>query len=94
MQSSAHVGHYVRMTHEQDPFTVALARELRIALDDSPLRLRKDLSDASGVPPRSLKRYLDGERPVPLPELRSMCRALGVSMTALIDRAEDRLGDD
>jgi transcriptional regulator with XRE-family HTH domain len=78
----------------QHPFTLALARELRIALDDSPLRFRKDLAEASGVPIRTLKRYLDGEREIPLTELRSIARALGVSVASLIDCAEDRLGRD
>lgn len=88
------MGHYWHMTTTPDPFTAALAREVRIALDDSPLRFRKDLAEAAGVPMRSLKRYLDGEREIPLTELRSIARALGVSVIALIDRAEDRLGDD
>ena len=91
---SAHMGHYGHMTPQQDPFTTALARELRIALDDSPLRTRKELTEASGVPPRSLKRYLDGEREIPLTELRSLARALGVSLTAIIDKAEERADDD
>lgn len=82
------------MTTTPDPFTLALAREVRIALDDSGLRFRKDLAESADIPMRSLKRYLDGEREIPLTELRSIARALGVSVTALIDRAEDRLGDD
>ena len=82
------------MTTTPDPFTLALAREVRIALDDSDLRFRKDLAESADIPMRSLKRYLDGEREIPLTELRSIARALGVSATALIDRAEDRLGDD
>lgn len=93
LHSSARLGHYGYMSTEQDQFTLALARELRIAHDDSPLATRKELSAASGIPPRSLKRYLDGEREVPLTELRSLARTLGVSLTAMLDRADERADD-
>lgn len=82
------------MNAEQDPFTHALARELRIALDDAPhLKTRKDLSSASGIAPRTLKRYLDGEREIPVLVLRLLASALRANLGDLIDRAEGRVDD-
>ncbi|MCV7564990.1 helix-turn-helix domain-containing protein [Micrococcus luteus] len=80
------------MSTPQDPFTLALARQIRIALDDAPhLRFRKDLETATGIPFRSLKRYLDGEREIPLLALRSIASALHVPLSDLVDRAESSL---
>lgn len=74
----------------EDAFTVELARQMRIAMDDAGLK-RKELSERSEIPYRSLKRYLDAEREIPAPSLRAIASAVGVSAGALIEAAEDRL---
>lgn len=73
-----------------DRFTVELARQMRIALDDSGMT-RAALAQKSSVPYRTLKRYLDAEREVRTGELGAIASALGVSITSLVDAAEDRL---
>lgn len=74
-----------------DPFTAALARELRVAQMDAGLT-RKELSARSGIPTRTLVRYLDGEREIGVSAFRALCTAIGVSMAAITDAAERALG--
>ncbi len=73
-----------------DPFTAALARELRVAQMDAGLT-RKELSARSGIPTRTLVRYLDGEREIGVSAFRALCFALGISMAAIADAAERAL---
>lgn len=75
-----------------DPFTAALARELRVAQMDAGLT-RKELSTRSGIPTRTLVRYLDGEREIGVTAFRSLTAAIGVSMASITDAAEDALSE-
>jgi len=70
-----------------DPFTRALAREMRIALDDAGMT-RKALASAAGIPLRTMVRYLDAEREVPVPSFMALCRAMGADPMALLDSAD------
>lgn len=48
------------------------------------------LVDASGIPERSLLRYLDGERAIKLEHLEALAGALGVSPAVILRRAIER----
>lgn len=52
------------------------------------------LSDASGIPKRSLIRLLRAERPITFGPLCALADALGVSASTIISRAEDRLREE
>ena len=73
----------------------ALAGELRA--ERARLNLTFDeLSSLSGIPRRTLVRYLNGERTrsIPLPALRALAHALGLRTSAILERAERAVGDD
>lgn len=83
------MGYYGRMapTPIDDAFTRALARELRIALDDAGMT-RKALAGASGIPLRTMVRYLDAEREVPVSAFMSLCSAMNADAYAILDTAD------
>ena len=54
----------------------------------------RGLAAASGVPLRTLMRLLAGERPIPFEPLCALADALGVSVSTIISRAEDRLREE
>lgn len=50
----------------------------------------QDLVERTGMPERSLVRYLTGERPMPVNVQIQLAEIFGISMSALWLRAEDR----
>ena len=51
----------------------------------------RGLAAASGIPLRSLVRLLAGERAITFEPLCALADALGVSVSTIIERAEERL---
>lgn len=81
------------MTEYGDRFAAAVAGELRAE------RARRKISYAqiireTGIAQSTLQRYLKGEREIPVPVYMDICRSLGVSAAALLDRVQDALEDD
>ena len=54
----------------------------------------RGLSDASGIPLRTLVRLLQGERSITFDPLCALADALGVSVSTIISRAEERLREE
>lgn len=50
-----------------------------------------DMAERTGMPKITLHRYMKGQRDIPLKALATICKALGVPMVEIIDRAEQRL---
>lgn len=71
----------------------AAAAELRALREERHMTMRS-LSDASGIPLRSLTRLLGGQRPITFDPLCALADALEVSVSMIISRAEDRLREE
>lgn len=73
-----------------DPFDEALARALRrrIALDELKI---PDVAVSAGLLPRTLRRYLSGERTMPMSRFVAVCTAMGVDAGEIIESALDIL---
>ena len=52
----------------------------------------KGVAEAMGIARGVLIRYLDGERNIPISVVARLTDVLGVSMSTLVRRAEDRAG--
>lgn len=50
-----------------------------------------EMAERAGMTEQTVGRYLRGTRDIPLFALASMCKGLGLSMSAVIDQAEQRL---
>ena len=71
----------------------AAAAELRTLREEQHMTI-SGLSDASGIPRRSLIRLLQAERPITFEPLCALADALGVSVSTIISRAEERLREE
>jgi transcriptional regulator with XRE-family HTH domain len=60
---------------------------LRTIREERSLR-QIDIADSLGVPQSFVSKYETGERRLDLVELRSVCRALGITLTAFLKRFE------
>ena len=77
-------------TNPEVGLNAAAAAELRDLRKEKGMTVR-GLSAASGVPLRTLTRLLQAERPITFEPLCALADALGVSVSTIISRAEDRL---
>lgn len=75
------------MTDYGDAFNAAVAEVLRLERVMKRITIA-ELAERSGLGVNSVKRYLDGERPIPLPAFRNLCGALGVDPLVIIERGE------
>ena len=50
-----------------------------------------ELAERAKMPKITLHRYMKGQRDIPLKALATICKALGVPMGEIIERAEHRL---
>lgn len=78
------------MVKELEPMDTAIAAQLRGAAAARNVS-RVEITKRTGIPDRTLARYMKGERAVSVAQLRDLCRAIGVDMGDLIDAAEDSL---
>ena len=79
-----------RATNPEIGLNAAAAAELRALREEKRMTVR-GLAAASGVPLRTLMRLLAGERPITFEPLCALADALGVSVSTIISRAEERL---
>lgn len=79
-----------RATNPDQGLNAAAAAELRTLREEKRMTMR-GLSAASGVPLRTLVRLLAGERAITFEPLCALADALGVSVSTIVERAEDRL---
>lgn len=80
-------------TTPETGLNAAAAAELRGLREEKGMTVR-GLSAASGVPLRTLVRLLQAERPITFEPLCALADALGVSVSMIISRAEDRLREE
>lgn len=89
-----HIGYIVSaMTEYGDRFNAAVAAELRAARARVGITYA-ELISATGIAQSTLQRYLKGERDIPLPAFKDLCRALGVAPRCIFDLAEKALDDE
>lgn len=69
-------------THER--FTRALAAELRAIEAKRDMR-RTTLVNRSGIPQRTLVRYMSGEREIPITAFLAICGALGTDAVRVFE---------
>jgi transcriptional regulator with XRE-family HTH domain len=81
------------MSNINEAFTESLARVLRHELLDARMT-RKALAEQSDIGLRTLVRYLDGERAIPLDSFWRICRALQVPAADIFEEAERALDKD
>jgi predicted transcriptional regulator len=74
------------MDNEIHPYDDAVARVLDGRRVERRLEVR-DLATISGIPWRTLYRYLQGERPIPMSRFYEICSAMGVEMSDVADAA-------
>lgn len=72
--------------------SIALADQLRAELAVSKMTTRA-LAGRSGVPERTLARLLSGERTIDVAQLDMLCRALGVPLALMLERATRRAAE-
>lgn len=53
---------------------------------------QSEMAVAAGIGREALSKYLNGHRPMPLNVLILICERLGVSLDAVVRRAEDQAG--
>lgn len=75
-----------RATNPGVGLNAAAAAELRTLREERRMTV-SGLSDASGIPKRSLIRLLQAERPITFEPLCALADALGVSASTIISRA-------
>lgn len=80
----------VRMGNDRTPITDALAAQLRAERAASGLTL-DEMVESTGMSKSSIQRYLKGGRIVDIEDLALFARAFGVSMTTILDRAQERM---
>ena len=80
-------------TNPETGLNAAAAAELRDLREEKGMTVR-GLSAASGVPLRTLVRLLQGERSITFDPLCALADALGVSVSTIISRAEERLREE
>jgi transcriptional regulator with XRE-family HTH domain len=80
------------VTDSADRITQAIAAELRAARGRKNIT-RDELADRSGVSRSSVFRIENAEREVKMTQLYALCEALGVSPSALLQAAQEALGD-
>lgn len=78
------------MGNEKTGITGAVAAQLRAERAASGLTL-DDLVAATDMSKSSIQRYLRGDRIVDVEDLALFSRAFGVSMTTILDRAQERM---
>ena len=76
-----------RHPHEEQEVLLALLRQLRL---DANLR-QVDLADRLGLPQSFVSKYESGERRLDILELRTVCKAVGVTLGQFVAKVEDCL---
>lgn len=75
-----------------DAFTNALARVLRHELLDARMT-KKALAEETTIGLRTLDRYMDGSRAIPMDSFWRICKALGVPAADVFEQAERALNE-
>jgi transcriptional regulator with XRE-family HTH domain len=73
--------------HEGHEALFALLRQIRL---DAKLR-QVDLAERLGQPQSFVSKYESGERRLDVLELRSLCKAVGITLGQFVARLEERL---
>jgi transcriptional regulator with XRE-family HTH domain len=81
-----------RFTASKKPEQKALQSLLRQLRMDADLR-QKDIAKALGKRPAFVSYYESGARRLDLLELREVCKVLGISLGAFVQKFEERLTD-
>ena len=80
------------MSMTNEAFTAALARVLRHELLDAGMT-KKALAEEAEIGLRTLDRYMDGSRPIPLDSFWRICKVLGVPAADIFEEAERALNE-
>ena len=75
---------------KHSPLSLALAAQLRAEMGAARVSTRA-LAKDSGVPERTLARLVSGERSIDVAQLDMLSRALGITMAAMLAKAEERV---
>jgi DNA-binding Xre family transcriptional regulator len=76
-----------------ETFTNALANVLRHELLDARMT-KKALAGETGIGLRTLDRYMEGERAIPIDSFWKICRALNASASDIFQQAESAIEKD
>lgn len=79
-----------RNNRKHTPETEALAAELRAERAAQDLT-QDDLARMSGIGRQTILRIENGQRAMDTAQMADLCRALGITMTAFVMRAEERV---
>lgn len=79
------------MENEKNNLNTAVATQLRMELAKRKMT-QKALAEKSGVPHRTIARYLSGERDMTLDTVDQIARALKLTLWELLDLAEKHRG--
>lgn len=78
------------MGNQQEHIDQEVAAQLRMEIARRNLT-HKEVAETSGIPLRTLSRYLNAERSLKVPTLMSICSAIGVSITDILNATEQQL---
>jgi len=76
-------------TEKRDAYTLAVAAQLRAEIAAAGLSVVA-ASKRSGIPRGTLVRYLDGTREIPVSVMYRIAHALGLDVSTVAGRADDR----
>jgi len=73
-------------------FSEAIAAQIRGIIAKKGLS-KGEVSERSGIPPRTLARYLNSTPQLPIDTIRDLAAAIGVSVGDLVEAVENTLND-
>lgn len=78
------------MTPRPEQLTAAISLQIRVELVQHDMQQR-DLSEAVGVGPAAINRYLQGHRTIPMETFFAVADTFGMKPSELLGKAEARL---
>ena len=84
-----HFGNGMRNHYPQEEYSSLLSLLRQIRLDANMRQV--DLAERLGQPQSFVSKYESGERRLDILELRSLCKAAGITLGQFVSRLEERL---